>query len=75
LRQAGYIVPDSQSNFVLASVPDNQSAEDIYLALKKKGILVRYFKNEDRLDDKLRITIGTPEDNQRLLDALAAIQS
>lgn len=79
LRKLGYTVPDSQSNFVLATVPGGgakdgaEKAERIYLALKEQGILVRYFKQEDRLQDKLRITIGTPEDNQRLLDALAGM--
>jgi len=73
LRKAGYVVPDSQSNFILAAVPQGLEAEATYLALKEQGILVRYFKSEDRLQDKLRITIGTPEDNRRLLDALAAL--
>lgn len=71
LREAGYIVPDSQSNFILATVPTGKAAETVYQALKDQGILIRYFKQEDRLQDKLRITIGTPEDNRRLLDALA----
>ncbi len=71
LRVAGFVVPDSQSNFILATVPPGCEAEATYLALKEQGILVRYFKSEDRLQDKLRITIGTPEDNRRLLDALA----
>lgn len=73
LRQRGFIVPDSQSNFVLATVPAGKSAEDLYLALKAGGILVRYFPREDRLEDKLRITIGSPEDNSRLLEALDAL--
>lgn len=72
LRQSGFVVPDSQSNFILATVPTGKSAETLYLELKSQGILVRYFKNEKRLEDKLRITIGTPEQNQRLLDALTA---
>jgi len=78
LRKLGFAVLDSQSNFVLATVPGKSGdgageAERIYLALKDQGILVRYFKQEDRLQDKLRITIGSPEDNQRLLDALAEL--
>lgn len=73
LRAAGFVVPDSQSNFLLATVPRGKSAETLYINLKAQGILVRYFKTEDRLDDKLRITIGTPGDNARLLEALAAL--
>ena len=73
LRKAGFTVPDSQSNFVLATVPPGNDAEGLYLALKEQGILVRYFKQEDRLQDKLRITIGTPEENQQLLQAIARL--
>lgn len=73
LRQEGFIVPDSQSNFVLAAVPHGKSAAEIYQALKAQDILVRYFPDEDRLQDKLRITIGTREDNQRLLTAIATL--
>jgi histidinol-phosphate aminotransferase len=73
LRQAGYSVTDSQSNFILATVPENKSAEDIYQALKASDILVRFFGNEKRLEDKLRLTIGTPEENRRLLDALSVL--
>ena len=37
--------------------------------LKEAGILVRYF-NTPRLQDSLRITVGTPEQNRHLLDQL-----
>lgn len=73
LRDAGFTVPDSQTNFILATVPPGNSAETIYLNLKDKNILVRYFKNEDRLSNMLRITIGTPDENQSLLDELALL--
>lgn len=77
LRQRSFEVPDSHTNFVLATAPgtgapDNTAAKHahaIYHGLKERGILVRYF-NAPRLDDKLRITIGTPEQNTALLDAL-----
>ena len=46
-------------------------ARAIYESLKAGGILVRYFE-QDRLRDKLRITIGTPEQNNVLLAALFA---
>ncbi len=61
--------PASQSNFLLATVPAPHQAEHIYQELKTAGILVRYFKLPG-LDDKIRITIGTPEENQRLLHEL-----
>ena len=69
LTELGMRSPPSHSNFLLASVGAGRDAEAIYLALKAAGILVRYF-NAPRLDDKLRITVGTPEENERLLTAL-----
>jgi histidinol-phosphate aminotransferase len=62
----------SQSNFLLASCPAVETARMVYAGLKKAGILVRYF-DQERLRDKLRITVGTPEQNQRLLDSLASL--
>lgn len=75
LRQRGYTVLDSQSNFVLATAPaEGLGAKATYQTLKDRGIFVRYF-DQDRLRDKLRITIGTPEQNSallRMLDDIAA---
>jgi histidinol-phosphate aminotransferase len=61
--------PSSQSNFLLATVPAPWQAATLYEGLKAAGVLVRYFK-QPGLDDKLRITVGTPEENQRLLGEL-----
>ncbi|MDY6983480.1 MAG: histidinol-phosphate transaminase [Pseudomonadota bacterium] len=72
LQRLGLQAPPSQSNFVLATVPAPHDAAAVYQALKDAGILVRYFKLP-RLEDKLRITIGTPEENARLVDALTRI--
>jgi histidinol-phosphate aminotransferase len=73
LRTRGFTVPASQSNFLLASVPleSRLSAAALYAALKQRGILVRYF-DAPRLDDKLRITVGDPVQNDKLLAALDA---
>jgi histidinol-phosphate aminotransferase len=49
-----------------------RNAADVYEALKARGILVRYF-NQPRLDDKLRITVGTDEQNAALIAALGEI--
>ncbi|HBE18693.1 MAG TPA: histidinol-phosphate transaminase [Cyanobacteria bacterium UBA11149] len=68
LKNLGFTVLDSQGNFVLATPPEG-NAESIYLALKELGILVRYFKQAG-LEDKLRITVGTDEQNQALIEAL-----
>lgn len=71
LKQLGFTVLDSHGNFLLATPPAGQ-AEALYLALKERGILVRYFK-QPGLDDKLRITVGTDEQNQALLSALTVL--
>ncbi|MEX2672813.1 MAG: histidinol-phosphate transaminase [Phycisphaeraceae bacterium] len=73
LAKLGLSCPPSQSNFVLASVPDDCAggAKALHEALKQQGIFVRYF-DQDRLRDKLRITIGTPRQNHALLEALQA---
>ncbi|GAH75679.1 unnamed protein product, partial [marine sediment metagenome] len=42
-------------------------------ALKARRILVRYW-NRPRLSDKLRITVGTPEQNDRLLSGIEAVR-
>jgi histidinol-phosphate aminotransferase len=71
LEKLGFKVWPSQSNFLLAR-PAAGDAERIYRSLKDRGILVRYFK-EPRLDDKLRITVGTDQQNQALLAALGQL--
>lgn len=76
LLQRGWSVPESHTNFVLAKPPEagNFSAFETYGALKTRGILVRYF-GYPRLNDKLRITVGTPEQDDRLLAELDDIVS
>lgn len=71
LKQLGFRLWPSQTNFLLAQ-PAEGNAEQIYLALKEQGILVRYF-NQPGLEDKLRISIGTDEQNQMLIAALIAL--
>ena len=80
LRAMGLEVADSCTNFVLACVgakhisPAPPSAGQIHEQLAQRNIFVRYF-NVPGLDDKLRISIGTPEQNERLLAALQEILS
>lgn len=71
LRAMGLDMPDSQTNFVLARCAD-KNAETVYKALADEAIFVRYFKLP-QLEDKLRISVGTPEQNDRLLAALKTI--
>jgi histidinol-phosphate aminotransferase len=68
LSGRGWKVLPSQANFLLAAVPGGHAGA-IYQALKDKGILVRFF-DQPGLSDKLRITVGTREENDALLRAL-----
>ena len=72
LKDLGFAVAASQTNFLLAEVPAGVSANDLYQGLKAAGILVRYFATP-RLKDSLRITVGTKEQNQRLVSQLAEL--
>lgn len=72
LAMLGFEVTPSQTNFLLCQVPDQHSAPDLYEALKQQNILVRYF-NQDRLRDKLRISIGSEAENQALIAALQGL--
>lgn len=60
LKELGFNVLDSKSNFIFIS-HKNIFAEDLYLKLKDKGILVRYFKS-DLINNYIRVTIGTDEE-------------
>ncbi|GAB4341127.1 MAG: histidinol-phosphate transaminase [Candidatus Abyssubacteria bacterium] len=71
LSDMGFFVYPSESNFVLARYP-NGSARELYEHLKRQKILVRYFPLR-RLEDCLRITVGTEEEIDSLLDALAEL--
>ncbi len=66
LQDMGFFVYPSQTNFVLARCAKGIFAHTLYQALKSRKILVRYF-NMRRLDDCLRITIGTQEEIDTLL--------
>jgi histidinol-phosphate aminotransferase len=71
LRELGFLVPDSAANFVLATC-DGCDAADVHEKLAGRNIYVRYFRIEG-LEDKLRITVGTKEQNDALISALADI--
>ena len=58
----------SQGNFVLCKVM-GRSAPAVWEHLRKQGILIRYF-NKPMLSDHIRISVGTKEQNQQLLNAL-----
>ncbi len=73
LRALEFKVPDSFANFVLAE-SKGFKASHIYDRLAHRNIYVRYF-NLPGLTDKLRITVGTSEQNDKLIGALKEILS
>jgi histidinol-phosphate aminotransferase len=71
LEKLGFEVLPSAANFVFARHPDKDAAT-LAAGLREQGVIVRHFK-QARIAQFLRITIGTPEQNQALLDALQGL--
>ena len=71
LQNLGFDVLPSAANFVFARHAD-RSAQELALGLREKGVIVRHFK-KPRIDQFLRITIGTEQQNELLLSSLTAI--
>lgn len=71
LRGMGFTVLPSVANFIFAK-SDVLPGETVYQELKKKGVLVRHFGKE-KIKDFVRITIGTPEQMDILLEKLAEV--
>ncbi len=67
----GFEVLPSAANFVFTRHPQHDAAQ-LAAALREHGVIVRHFKQQ-RIAQFLRITIGAPEQNQALLDALRQI--
>ena len=68
LRDLGFSFPDSMSNFIFAT-HETISAAELFEVCKKENIFVRYFK-KPRIDNYLRISIGTDEEMDQLLQVL-----
>lgn len=73
LKDRGFSVLDSISNFLFVRPPDANGGR-WQQALRDKGILVRFF-NKPRIDEWLRITIGTDTQMDRLIAAVDSIQN
>lgn len=61
----------SDANFILVKTTD---ADGIYNFLVKKGIIVRNRTKVELCEGSLRITVGTPEENQKLIETLKSFQ-
>ena len=68
LEKMGFDLTDSKANFLFAKSSRIPGGE-FYRKLKEKGILVRHF-DKPRLDDRLRITVGSDQQMNALLAAL-----
>ena len=68
LTALGFEVLPSAANFVFARHP-KRDAQQLSTQLREQGVLVRHFK-QARIAQFLRITIGTDEQNQTLVDVL-----
>jgi histidinol-phosphate aminotransferase len=71
LEDLGFEVLPSQTNFVFARHPEHAGAE-LAAGLRAQGVLVRHFK-QARIDQYLRISVGTPEQCGQLVAALAKL--
>lgn len=64
LKKLGFIFTDSQANFIFASHP-HYDAKKLFEALKENGIYVRFWGSE-RIEQYLRITVGTREEMETM---------
>lgn len=73
LNNLGYRVLPSNANFVFAR-PREGNASAVASALREQGIIVRHF-DKPRINEYLRITVGTAAQHERLIEALTAMQA
>ncbi len=71
LKQLGFEVVPSAANFIFIR-HQNRIAEELFSELRQRGVLVRYFK-QPRIDNHLRVTIGTDQEMQELVGQLQTI--
>jgi histidinol-phosphate aminotransferase len=71
LSKIGFEVLPSSANFVFARHPRHRGA-DLFAQLREQGVLVRHFR-KSRIEDFLRITIGTDEQCGRLIAVLRSL--
>ena len=71
LARLGFEFTDSKANFIFAK-SDKIGGEELYLALKDAGILVRHF-SAPRICEYNRITVGSAEEMQALVDKITEI--
>jgi histidinol-phosphate aminotransferase len=70
LAALGLTWPESAANFLLVEI--GARAGDVYRALKQQGLLVRWWQTPE-LSTKVRISVGKPDENDRLMQALGKL--
>jgi len=68
LTAVGWKLPDAQANFVY--LPIGEQTDEVYLGMERLGVVTRPFAGEG-----IRVTISTPEENDRFLDTLAKVMA
>jgi histidinol-phosphate aminotransferase len=71
LQTLGFQVLPSAANFLFAHHPLREASE-IAATLREHGVIVRHFR-QPRISGYLRITVGTPQQNQRLTEVLEGL--
>lgn len=71
LGSLGFVLTNSKANFLFAK-SDKISGEELYLGLKQRGVLVRWFSKPD-IKDYVRITVGTKKQMDALICAIEEI--
>lgn len=71
LEALGFVVYPSDANFLFVTHP-KMRARTLFEALRERNIFIRYF-NLPRIDNHLRITVGTDEEMDKLLAAIRGI--
>lgn len=70
LRRLGFTFCDSKSNFIFAKPPEGIDTIKLFENLKADKIYVRHFNSPERINDYLRISIGTDEQMRILIKKL-----
>ncbi|WP_034636537.1 histidinol-phosphate transaminase [Chitinivibrio alkaliphilus] len=75
LSSWGFSVLPSQANFIFVKPPAPITAEKMYLQLKEKGVLVRYFHNKPGIKEFCRISIGSDAEMDIFMEKMSSILS
>lgn len=71
LKKLGFSFGDSMSNFIFVT-HEKVPAKELFEALKREHIFVRYFASQERISNYLRISIGTQEEMETLIRFLTS---